>query len=372
MAYTSEVDKNHLSGNSIEMDTHLRGNEYSDIGNCTADFVEGPLDTISSERQKRPIGHPEYIEDIKLRSNRDHLLSLLEANWDQVGWAFQKINKPTHVREALRILEPERDTFLIALLLRPTASKVPIQELRKMNDDWIDLGESIRIAREELFRYQKLVERAKGALAPPLDKEIPAMISDDHRDRISEILVELDGNLAKANELCTSKISERETLEEKLKDGFAYFARAELANFCAEKRYMRNPFNAANALAGLPYIGWRQSMKRCLDWKLEDLGSGRYMVVETISRIVNSCKRRSRLIDYTEQWLRDRLPKKSRIIVDLGENWYFLNQAIKSALRDDKITTQELPYRIAQMYFRMRMHPSPVDIILAEEMRIVP
>lgn len=268
------------------------------------------------------------------------------------------------------LLEPERDTFLIELLLRPTASRVPIQELRRMNRNWIDFGESIRIAHEESFRCQKLVERAKGALAVSPDEEAPALISDDDRDRISGILAELDENLARANERCASKVSERKALEEQLKDGFAFFARAELANFCTEKRYMRNPFNAANALAGLPYIGWRQSIDRCSVWKLEDLGSGRYMVVETISRIVNSC-RRPKLIDCTEQWLRDRLPKKSRIIVELGENWYFLNQAIKSALRDDKITTKELPYRIAQIYFRMRMHPSPVDIILAEEMRIV-
>ena len=64
------------------------------------------------------------------------------------------------------------------------------------------------------------------------------------------------------------------------------------------------------------------------------------MVVETISLIVKSCKRRSKLIDSTERLLRDKLSKKSSVTVDLGNNWYFLNESIKSALLEKGISSK--------------------------------
>ena len=357
-----KLTKGYLSGNSIAMAPLLSGNDDTETGNCTAEFLEGTLDTMSSGRSARRIGRPEYIKDSTLRGNRNRLLSVFEASWDHAGWAFNKIRKPAHVREALGVLEPERETFLVELLLRPTASRMSMKELRKTNRDWIDLGESIRIASDELFRRQKLVERAKEALA---------ITSNTDRDRISAILAECDAALARAHETYASKISERKALEDKVKDGFAYFARTEVADFCSKKRYIRNPFNTANALAGLPYIGWRQSMKRCLDWKLDDLGSGRQSVIETMASIVKSCGSRTKLIDRTEQRLRDRLTGNSRVISDLAENWYYLRESLKRTSREKGISTKELPYRIAQIYYRMKMNPSPADIVLAEEMRIV-
>jgi hypothetical protein len=47
---------------------------------------------------------------------------------------------------------------------------------------------------------------------------------------------------------------QQKALENLVKDGEAYFARAELVHFCRSKRYRLASLNIANALAGLPLI----------------------------------------------------------------------------------------------------------------------
>ena len=136
--------------------------------------------------------------------------------------------------------------------------------------------------------------------------------------------------------------------------------------------YRPVPFSVANALAGLPYIGWRQSMKRCAEWRLQDLGSGQYLVVETISSLVSSCERRSKVIDIAEGWLRERLPKKSRATLELAEDWYYLKAALRIVSTDKEISRKHLPYRIGQVFQQMRTHPTAADLLLAEESQIRP
>jgi hypothetical protein len=341
------------------MDLFLSGNDDSSELDKLAEMS---LDTVGKNIAPRSVGHPENVPDSWLQSNRGQLLSLLEATWDEVGWTIGTIQNLSEVPKALRAWEPHRDNYLVQLLLRPTAARIPIKASRSKNREWNKLGESIRTASDERFRCQESVRKANEALA---------MASELERDRISKILAERNQALSRAETTLASTTRKRKELKETLDDGFAHFARAEVLDFCTSKRYTLKPFSTANAFAGLPYIGWRQSMKRCSVWKLKDLGTGHYMVVETISQIVNSCNRRSKLVDCAEQLLRDRLTKKSSVIVDLGNNWYFLNESIKSALLEKGISSKELPFRIAQIYYRMKLHPSPADLLFAEEMRIV-
>ena len=51
-------------------------------------------------------------------------------------------------------------------------------------------------------------------------------------------------------------------LEARLRDLEAPFARQELFRFLKSKRYEVTPLALANAAAGLPYMGWRHSMRK--------------------------------------------------------------------------------------------------------------
>lgn len=69
--------------------------------------------------------------------------------------------------------------------------------------------------------------------------------------------------LARAGAEYTALRDQEKALEELLRDGEAYFARTEFLKFCKSKRYRLVPLNVANALAGLPLIGCRHSIRRC-------------------------------------------------------------------------------------------------------------
>jgi len=59
----------------------------------------------------------------------------------------------------------------------------------------------------------------------------------------------------------------RGQLEVQIRDLEPSFARHELFRFLKSKRYEITPESLANATAGLPYMGWRQSMRRCKERK---------------------------------------------------------------------------------------------------------
>jgi hypothetical protein len=324
--------------------------------------VNDGLDTVGPAPPERVAGRRRCIEDGALRGSRDRLLSLFNATWADVGLSLQLIKKSTDVREALSVWEADRDNRIVRLLLSSNVIRVPVKNLRTMSRKLIELSESVRTVTDERFRIQQSVELADQALA---------MTSDVDRDRIDRIRNDLVKTLSAANARLDEKTREHKETQEALENRCAHFAQSELTDFCLSQRYKGTPLSVANALAGLPYIGWRRSMSRCSKWSVEDFGGGPYKATETISRIVQSCQVRSELIASAEQWLRAKSPTKSRAITELRESWYYLKEALKSVLQEPKISRRALPFRIVQVYYRMKQHPSPADLLLAEHSRIV-
>jgi hypothetical protein len=159
-------------------------------------------------------------------------------------------------------------------------------------------------------------------------------------------------------------------LENLVKDGEAYFARAELVHFCRSKRYRLAPLNIANALAGLPLIGWRQSAKRCKKWKSVGEKGVSFQVFEIIRRIVASNTRRLEFVRDAELWLRDRRSSESAGMADLHKNWYYLRRSIQTEL-DKGTSRRNLPSAISIEYWKRKSTPSAVDLAFAEDEIIV-
>jgi hypothetical protein len=152
----------------------------------------------------------------------------------------------------------------------------------------------------------------------------------------------------------------------------ASFARAEFVRFCQSNRYRLNPLNIANALAGLPHIGWRQSAKRCKNHPAPGADGRSMQVFKTIDRIVRLCVRRSDLVGHAERWLRVQKAKRSLGVSDLQEKWYYLRWSIKTALEmNPRVSTRNLPFAITREYWKRISRPSNVDLLFEEEERIV-
>jgi hypothetical protein len=164
---------------------------------------------------------------------------------------------------------------------------------------------------------------------------------------------------------------ERIAYQEKAKDTDAGFARSELVDFCRSPRYSLTPLNAANALAGLPFIGWRQSAKRCQPWKCDNAGGFAYQVFKVVSRITTSRPWRGDPIRHAKGWLESKPPSESFAISELQKKWYFLKRSIQSAW-DTKVSPKRRPFWIAFDYLQQSVNPSTLDALMAESNSIVP
>jgi hypothetical protein len=323
-------------------------------------FVE---DTPKSPRRGRPIA----IDDGRLWGARDHLVWLFETTWADVGARLPWIKKPADVLQALQVWKEENrhnNHYLPQTLLRPSSTLATPKWLTVTRRQLGELNEAVRTANDARQKCLQSVETAQRALNDGLS-ESEKTIVQDQISRRSQKLAE-----AEAEYLVLSK-QQRET-QELLLDGEASFARAEFVRFCRSNRYRLTPLNIANALAGLPYISWRQSALRCKK-HAAPAASGRSMqLFNTIQGIVRSCTRRSDLSGHAERWLKAQKRSKSQGVSELREKWYYLRWSIKTVLDSTpRVPTRELPFAIAKEYWKRLNQPSNLDRLFEEEERIV-
>jgi hypothetical protein len=225
------------------------------------------------------------------------------------------------------------------------------------------LNESIRAAYDLQEQYRQSLERAEHALAGQWSEGEKAIIQEKRDERKSEF--------DRAGAECLSLNNRQKDLQETLRDSEAYFARAEVARFCKSRRYRLNPLRVANALAGLPFIGWRQSAKRCGPRHCPNANGYTYQIFKIFRRIVDSCRRREALVEYTEQWLRSRPESEFHAIAELRKNWYYLRRAVQEVLKTKQFS-RGLPYSILREYLKRKSQPSAADLLFEEEERIMP
>jgi len=320
-------------------------------------------DTPKSPRRGRPIA----IDDGTLWNARDHLLWLFETTWAHVGARLPWIKKPADVLQTLQVWKEENrhtNHYLPQILLRPSSTLATPKWLTVTRRQLGELNEAVRTADDARQKCLKSVETAQRALSDGLSESEKTTVQDQISRR-SQKLAE-----AEAEYLALSK-QQRET-QELLLDGEASFTRAEFVRFCTSNRYRLTPLNIANALAGLPYISWRQSVLRCKRHAAPSAEGRSMQLFNVIQRIVRSCTRRSDLMRHAERWLRTQKGSKSQGVSELQQKWYYLRWSIKSVLEaNPRVPTRELPFAIAREYWKRISRPSNVDSLFEEDERIV-
>jgi hypothetical protein len=81
--------------------------------------------------------------------------------------------------------------------------------------------------------------------------------------------------------------SQATEFEDRLEISEAYFCQSELLDFIGSGRYRLVPLNFAHAMAGLPYMRWRQSFKRCQRISRNITETIRYEQFKLIRRAIN-------------------------------------------------------------------------------------
>jgi hypothetical protein len=325
---------------------------------------ENIVSALTAHERKRPRGYPQQLDDGRLWGVRQHLRWLLETTWDAVGSVLPGVRTMAHLRQGLKPWEKrlEQEEHVIKALLRgsetPAGSRLLYRQRKQggqLHTRFLDAHERIGKCWESLERF--MIIPTEG-------------LPTAEQDVICEAIYERARILARAGEEYITLRDQEKKLDELIRDGEAYFARTEFLRFCRSKRYRLNPLNVANALAGLPFIGCRQSAKRCRKWP-EESGGLSYEIFRILQRIVRANIRRSDLIRDADKWLEAPRPNgKAFAIADLRENRYYLRRSISAVLKQDMRRTQ-LVGAISREYWKRKSNPSAIDRAFAEEERIV-
>ena len=318
--------------------------------------------TVVSEQPSRPPrrrGTQSAFTDAQLWNRRDQLIQTFEATWGRIGRELPRVRRADDIAGIFMPLQQGYISEIVSVYCRPSSQPPSAKKLRKVRKEvskvtkpWLDAERAKMKALEQLQitdlamteRHRRLLKRARKARR----KEAARAVG---KYRILE--------------------EKRRQLELEIRELEPSFARHELFRFLKSKRYEINPEYLANATAGLPYMGWRQSMRRCQESESEIANGGAIQVFKAIRYMVGIAPDKSEkpLIDHFRRIIpslptRYKFPKS-----ELAENWLFLERAIRHGCRS-KPLSKHLHFVIAERYFAQMGSFSPQDRALAVQARL--
>jgi hypothetical protein len=289
----------------------------------------------------------------------------------------------TQVASALKVLSSDSSPYEIRESFAPNASPEPTKGLNALDSS----PYAIRV----LFAPNAIPEPPKGLNALHRQSEqIAILISKSRkqgnlREPLAQALkgmlaagMQLNKHESEAHERLLKEESELSTLthqlqgiRERLANGRTYFARSELAKFCRSHRNRLNPRRCANAVAGLPFIGFRQSATRCgrLE-KSKAPGGFRYAIIRVVQRILKSYPEEGNLVSHAKRYLENRRPSPANVFSYLQDKWYLLQLSIQEA-GPAETNREKQPYLIASKFFQRCRAPSPTENFMLQTERIV-
>jgi hypothetical protein len=322
------------------------------------------LEKQNSESKPRRGPKVRIDDNEQLWRDRNDLVGHLENNWHDVGGRLASIKKPSDVVDVFTLLAKNNPPYVIQVILRPTsktANGALVQKMRTLVGD-------LNAIRMSAWAH---IEKCRGAFEAAENVGKRAL-SDDDRILVEEAKAKRANELAKAAKELALAERKQDEAQKLLEAGETYFARKEVIDFCRSRRYMLTPINTANALAGLPWIGWRRSIALCQNEKPLGANGGRIQVFNSIQRIVRSCVRRSQLAEHAELWLRRDTVVASEAygVSELRNDWSYFRRAIKNVL-EAKVRSRDLHFTVAQEYWKRKENASPVERLLAEDDRVI-
>jgi hypothetical protein len=326
-----------------------RDNEFD--GDNSPDI---PL-TAFWERTPPKRGRPKGIDDGSLWGARAALLDVLESSWGRIGWELQRAKTTSDIRAALQPLSANYGSR-IDIYVRSSIVRAAPGNARTTQRQLYQIASRSRACYDQVQKCREKLERAKGALNAVRGTAQESEIETLCRQRQQL----LEDSERQHQQLDTD---DRKLLEH-LANQQAYIAQTELLSFFRSRRYAFTPLNVANAMAGLPYMGWRQSAKRCAKLERPFVQSFTYQVFLMISRALKKSSPRQLLVTL-ERYLRKR-PKSDYTAAELRKTWYYLSAAIQSVIQS-RNHPKAIPYRIVAEYQRRTTVRSQLDLVLEEE-----
>jgi hypothetical protein len=317
---------------------------------------------VESEKRRGP--HT-MLTDNQILARREQLVQAFEGLWGEIGWELQKSKKESDLLRALRPLNKVAFVREVASVFfhkaRGLVSAATVRQVR------IRLRKIQLTYRDAEVEQREILEKLEciNALLPqcPNNKLRPMKRAQKRQRKEASI------SKQKWRELSRVK----KELEDQLRELEAGFTRQEIFRFCKSRRYELNPLNLANAAAGLPFMGWRQSMRRCTKQRRTIADGLDYQIFKAVRFMATNASKSSAndfIVEFRESI--PQLPSRYRAPkAELANQWLFLERAIRSAFRS-KPHPRAFPFEITKCYFQQIRSRSQIDIILAQQAKLTP
>jgi hypothetical protein len=162
--------------------------------------------------------------------------------------------------------------------------------------------------------------------------------------------------------------AEDEELRNHIEMQEAAFAQSELLRFVREKKYAWNPVNLADAVAGLGYMSYRQSISRSRRKKCKDSSCLQYEVFRAIAYLCEG-RRPQQLLGELRERVLD-LPRRfASAERELRRDFYFLRIAVDDSVRCNHRASQ-FAYAVARKFSRSTRSMSVLDQVRAYDQQL--
>lgn len=316
---------------------------------------QGPL----KQRGRRTL-----ISDAQLHNRRDQFVQILEGSWGEIGWELPRCKKADDLALILRPLAESRSWIaeVVEIFCRSSSETLSAPTLRRVRSELRRLVEPLGVSEEALRLVKDRLHRLDGTFTQThgRSRRIVKRARKQRRKELWKISVEYQG-------LADSE----ERLKARLKSLEGSFARQELFGFIKSKRYELKPSHFANAIAGLPHMGWRQSMRRNARSRCLIANGLSYQVFKAIRYLLESLNKKTgkNLVKSFRESIRV-LPSRYRLPQqELAKKWLYLERAIHQSFRT-KRPRKVLPFEITKRYFQQLQTQSYLDTVLAEQAQI--
>jgi hypothetical protein len=295
---------------------------------------------------------------VTLFHRRDTLLGTFEFHWAEIAWELQRAETLKSIRQALQpIPEPRRYEFE-PFLYEPT-KKATFKELREQRRAKDGLGIEFRKALPEEQEAKRALDNLLGALK----ERVPDA-------QMKRLLERYQRRNSAAKERVADLRIRSDAAENSLREQGAYIAQSELVDFIGSQRYTLSPLSFANAMAGLPFIRWRQSASRCVRTKANHAFRNIYELFIEVQRALASPPQRAKFaIGQVEAHLKKSKRQSKYATQTLKEEWYYLRVAIETVY-SRKPPKDAIPYRVFAEYRQRSSARSQLDQVLEEEERL--
>jgi hypothetical protein len=317
-------------------------------------------DEIVAPRRGRPTG----LSDAELHTRRDQFVQIFEGAWFDIYRELQRCKKPD---DLIRIFTPIANPQTwwhepLGIFCRSSSESASGATLRRVRAELRSVVEPLYTAELSKRQAEEQLNQTNSALANARGSNRRMVKRARKKKRKEAWKAEVPYQpLAKKEKQLRGRLIQLE----------ASFARQEVFNFLKSERYTLTPLNLANAVAGLPHMGWRRSVTRGKKAASKIANGTMFQIFKAMRYLVTNANRKSEneLVTSIHDGIlslpsRYQLPK-----AELARNWFSLRRAIREAYRGDPLP-KALICEITKRYFKLICSQSQVEVALTEQFKL--